>query len=124
MSLFHPYTQETQIIMSAKHFGRLLVAAILLSTLAALPVLAQKAEEPKPAGVPVIWRDPGDISRRNLGYGPGSVELAPVAPFTFVKSLPQNARARGLESVDGFACQLRHEYSQQPRAGHDKLRDG
>lgn len=71
--------------MLAKHLGRSLVAAILLSTLAALPVLAQKAEEPKPAGVPVLWRNPGDISRRNLTYGPGSAELAPVAPFTFVK---------------------------------------
>ncbi|HEX2268886.1 MAG TPA: hypothetical protein VHH35_05105 [Pyrinomonadaceae bacterium] len=71
--------------MLAKHFGRLLVAAILLSTLAVLPVLAQKAAEPKPAGTPVIWRDPGDISRRNLTFGPGSAELAPVAPFTFVK---------------------------------------
>lgn len=71
--------------MSSRRFGRLLVAAICLSTLAALPVLAQKSEPAKPAGVPVIWRDPGDISRRNLSFGPGSAELVPVAPFTFVK---------------------------------------
>jgi hypothetical protein len=71
--------------MSAKHLGRLLVATILLSTFAALPVLAQKAQAPQPAGVPVIWRNPGDISQRNLIYGPGSAELAPMAPFTFVK---------------------------------------
>ena len=71
--------------MLAKHPGRSLVAAILLSTLAALPVLAQKTEGPKPAGVPVLWRNPGEISRRNLKFGPGSAELAPVAPFTFVK---------------------------------------
>jgi hypothetical protein len=34
---------------------------------------------------PIIWRNPGDISRRNLLYGPGSPELAPAGPFTFVK---------------------------------------
>ncbi len=57
----------------------------MLSTLAALPVLAQKTDVSKPAGTPVIWRDPGDISRRNLTFGPGSAELAPAAPYTFVK---------------------------------------
>lgn len=71
--------------MSSRSFGRLLVAAIFLGTLAALPVSAQKSETAKPAGVPVIWRDPGDISRRNLSFGPGSAELVPMAPFTFVK---------------------------------------
>ena len=34
---------------------------------------------------PMIWRNPGNISSRNLLYGPGSPELAPVGPFTFVK---------------------------------------
>lgn len=71
--------------MSARSLGRLLVATIVLSTLAALPVSAQKSEPTKPAGVPVLWRDPGDISRRNLTFGAGSADLAPVAPFTFVK---------------------------------------
>ena len=71
--------------MSSSSFGRLLVAAILLSTLAAVPVSAQKSEPAKPAGAPVIWRDPGDISRRNLTFGAGAADLAPVAPFTFVK---------------------------------------
>ena len=71
--------------MSARSFARLLVAAIVLSTLAAAPVSAQKSETAKPAGVPVLWRNPGDISRRNLTFGAGSAELAPVGPFTFVK---------------------------------------
>lgn len=71
--------------MSSSRFGRSLVAAIFLSTLAVLPVVAQKTETTKPAGTPVIWRDPGDVSRRNLSFGPGSAELVPVAPFTFVK---------------------------------------
>ncbi len=60
--------------MFARSLGRLLVAAIVLSTLAAVPVSAQKSETAQPAGVPVIWRDPGDISRRNLTFGAGSSE--------------------------------------------------
>ena len=53
-------------------------------------VFAQKTDKPKkkkqpPTGTPILWRDPGDISKRDLRYGPGSAELAPVAPFTFVK---------------------------------------
>ena len=74
--------------MSSRSLRRLLVPAILLSTLTALPVLAQKSQTkskvPKPVGTPVLWRDPGNISRRNLTFGPGSPELAPVAPFTFL----------------------------------------
>lgn len=34
---------------------------------------------------PVLWRDPGAISARNLLHGPGSEELAPVPPFKFVE---------------------------------------
>lgn len=34
---------------------------------------------------PVMWTDVGDISERDLRYGPGSADLAPVAPFTFIE---------------------------------------
>jgi hypothetical protein len=33
----------------------------------------------------IIWRDPGNISERNLYFGPGSQQLAPVGPFSFVE---------------------------------------
>jgi len=71
--------------MFTTHLPKMLVIAILLSTVTAMPVFAQKSETAKPTGVPVIWRDPGDISQRNLTFGPGASELAPVAPFTFIK---------------------------------------
>ena len=32
-----------------------------------------------------IWKDPGDISKRNLYHGPGAAHLAPVPPFKFLK---------------------------------------
>jgi hypothetical protein len=57
---------------------------LVLTMLVAVPVMAQKkSNETKPAGVPVLWRDPGDLTKRDLRYGPGSAKLAPVAPFTF-----------------------------------------
>ena len=71
--------------MSPKDFGRWLITAILLTMSAAATVVAQEAQTSKPTGVPVLWRNPGDISRRNLTFGAGAAELAPVAPFTFVK---------------------------------------
>jgi hypothetical protein len=33
---------------------------------------------------PLLWRDPGTISERDLTYGPGSANAAPLPPFTFV----------------------------------------
>src|SRR5215475_2020333 len=37
----------------------------------------------------VLWRDPGDIRRRDLFYGPGSKELAPQPPFHFMKEVKE-----------------------------------
>ena len=71
--------------MLPKHLVRSLFAAALLTTPIGLPVFAQKSDAAKPTGVPVLWRNPGAVSQRNLTFGPGSAELAPVAPFTFVK---------------------------------------
>jgi hypothetical protein len=33
----------------------------------------------------VLWQDPGQVETRDLRYGPGGRDLAPKAPFTFVK---------------------------------------
>ena len=50
------------------------------------PAFAQKAgKQGKPLGTPILWRNPGNISSRDLSYGPGSERLAPVAPFTFIE---------------------------------------
>ncbi|HYE16014.1 MAG TPA: hypothetical protein VD968_16350 [Pyrinomonadaceae bacterium] len=52
----------------------------------------------------MLWRDPGDITSRDLRYGPGSAELAPAAPFTFVEEVKKGESpkfkvrdARGVE---------------------------
>ena len=50
------------------------------------PAQAQKSGKGKESsGAHVLWRDPGDIASRDLRYGPGSPELAPQPPFTFVE---------------------------------------
>jgi hypothetical protein len=66
---------------------RLILAALLFSIL--LLLLAPPAYAQRPVRVlvprPILWREPGDIKSRNLRYGPGSPELAPLPPFTFIE---------------------------------------
>jgi hypothetical protein len=64
--------------------GTLILSLILVLNFSSA-VLGQTKKKPLPTGTPVLWRDPGDISSRDLRYGPGSAEMAPQAPFTFVK---------------------------------------
>lgn len=46
---------------------------------------AKKKKEP-PTGTPVLWREPADISSRNLLLGPGGEEMKPdLSKLTFVK---------------------------------------
>jgi hypothetical protein len=48
---------------------------------------ATAAAPATPAGRPVAWRDPGDISALDLASGPGAAESAPAPPFTFVEEV-------------------------------------
>ena len=70
------------------NFHRMTSAVVLLLLASASPIWsvnAQRARRARAIVRPVIWRDPGNISSRNLFDGPGSPELAPVPPFSFVK---------------------------------------
>jgi hypothetical protein len=70
---------------------RLSLSALLLASfcLCLQPTaFAQKSEKgKKSAGTHVLWRDPGHIPSRDLRHGPGSPELAPQPPFTFVEEV-------------------------------------
>lgn len=71
---------------------RLSLSALLLTSfslcLLPQPAFAQKSGKGKEsAGTHVLWRDPGDVAARDLRYGPGSAELAPQPPFTFVEEV-------------------------------------
>jgi hypothetical protein len=54
-----------------------------------LAVIAAAAEAQQPQGTSgrraVLWTDPGDMTARNLFWGPGSEDRAPRPPFTFVE---------------------------------------
>jgi hypothetical protein len=63
----------------------LLIAFSLIIFQPVFPKSEGAKDSNKPAARPIIWRNPGNISSCNLRYGPGSAELAPVGPFTFVK---------------------------------------
>ncbi|MCA1576241.1 MAG: hypothetical protein LC794_02605 [Acidobacteria bacterium] len=67
-------------------FQSLLLVAF--SAIVSQPVFpkAERAKASKqPVAKPIIWRDPGNITARDLRYGPGSAQVAPVGPFVFVE---------------------------------------
>jgi hypothetical protein len=72
--------------MFATAWKNALFLLIVLTLLVSVPATAQtKQNEPKWSGVPILWTDPEDVTKRNLRYASGSAELAPLAPYTFVK---------------------------------------
>ena len=50
----------------------------------ALIVIAAAAAA-QPSATPVLWKDPGAISGKDLGWGAGNEDRQPKPPFTFVK---------------------------------------
>ena len=61
---------------------------IAFSLLISQPVISQSRQtkySKEEAGRPLIWQNPGNISKRDLRYGPGSPRMAPAGPFTFVE---------------------------------------
>ena len=64
----------------------------LATVLLMLPAAAAEKKKDKAAGetgeitgTPVLWREPSDITSRNLLYGPGGLEHQPAGTFTFVE---------------------------------------
>jgi hypothetical protein len=70
---------------------RVSLSALLLASLSLCfqsSAFAQKSRKGKEsAGTHMLWRDPGHIPSRDLHHGPGSPELAPQQPFTFVEEV-------------------------------------
>jgi hypothetical protein len=70
--------------------------AVSLSAPAAAPdnlrVLGSPAEFASRSGV--LWRDPGDITSRNLLFGSGGIEHRPRGPFTFIKEDPDGTNPK------------------------------
>lgn len=65
-------------------FAGLLLLTVTMSMSNA--ALAQNRESARARRVGnLLWRHPGDIPSRDLMFGPGSPELAPAPPFTFIE---------------------------------------
>ncbi len=67
---------------------RLVATALALLMLCSLASGAEdkKDRQPRPAGVPVLWRAPDDLPARDLFLGPGGEEMKPdLSRVTFVK---------------------------------------
>jgi hypothetical protein len=63
----------------------LLIATTLLTCFAWSTHAQGKKKRLPVQGTPILWRDPVDISSRHLFYGPGSPELVPATPLTFLE---------------------------------------
>ena len=72
--------------------GLVLLATILM-IIASLEVFstvrAEKKKQEADKARPVLWRDPGNMRKRDLYYGPGSKDRAPVPPFRFIKEVKE-----------------------------------
>ena len=78
-----------------------ILSVVLMAGFSSLAYGQQKKVEPLPVGTPVTWRDPGDIASRDLRFGPGSPELAPVAPFTFVEEIKTSSKLKTRAALFG-----------------------
>lgn len=75
----------------------LTIALLLSFTSATFAQNKSKKKKPPPQGTPVLWRDPGDISTRDLFLGAGGEEMKPdISNVTFVK-----------EEVGGYSAGFR-----------------
>lgn len=69
----------------------LLVAFSLIVSQPVFPKAERAKASKQPVAKPIVWRNPGNISRRDLRYGPGLAEAAPVGPFKFVEESRRNS---------------------------------
>ena len=84
---------EDNTVKTQTRFRWLAVLAILLIVAGLSLEAFSNSKPPKKRqharGPTVLWRDPGNIRKRDLFYGPGSKALAPVPPFRFLKEIKE-----------------------------------
>lgn len=95
------------------------VAAVLM-VVASLEVYSdaksqKKKKDDKEKAQPVLWRDPGNIRKRDLYYGPGSKALEPVPPFKFVKE-EKSGKSPKFDVVDARGVKWRVKLGPEAQA--------
>jgi hypothetical protein len=73
--------------MNRQAFSKVLCLAIIFAlSFSAIAKDQKKKKKHEATGTPVLWQDPGDISSRDLFYGPGGQEMAPdLSHVTFIR---------------------------------------
>ena len=112
-------------------FVRKLAPGILAATLFLLPRIA----EPKDPAITksdaakkgdktiVLWRDPGDITSRNLFYGPGGKQHEPHAPFTFQKEDLDGTNAKfSARDANGIKWKVKMGSEVRPETAATRIR--
>jgi hypothetical protein len=81
-----------------------IVTAFSIDALSNAKTKKRKNQHPSKSGQ--LWRDPGNVRNRDLYYGPGSKDRAPVAPFKFVKEVKEGGMPK-LDIVDARGVKWR-----------------
>lgn len=69
--------------------GVLITGALSFDALSHAQFKKKKKQHGDKKSAAILWRDPGNIRKRDLYYGPGSKAQAPVPPFRFVKEVKE-----------------------------------
>ncbi len=108
--------------MTNSKFAKSILVCLVLALGFSSTAFAKKKKKPAPTGTPVLWRDPGDISARDLRFGPGSAELAPRPPFTFVKEDPTGASPKfRVKDANGVSWTLKYGIEAQSETVSTRL---
>lgn len=100
---------------------RWLLVLATLSVVTALSIDAfsnaksKKRKHQHPGKSAELWRDPGDIRRRDLYYGPGARDRAPVPPFRFVKEVKEGGMPK-LDVIDARGVKWRVKLGPEAQA--------
>ena len=97
-----------------------LLTSIALITAFSLEVFSSARGKKKKKAHPdksaaVLWRNPVDIRTRDLYYGPGSKESAPVPPFHFVKEVKEGGMPK-FEVTDARGARWRVKLGPEAQA--------
>src|SRR5215471_3317007 len=103
----------------------LLTSVALITTLSLQVFSSAKTKRKKkhhPGESAVLWRDPGNISKRDLYYGPGSKELAPAPPFRFLKEATEGGMPKfDVQDAHGVKWRVKLGAEAQPEIVSNRL---
>ena len=104
---------------SRTHWLAVIISLALITTLSlegfSITTHAKRKRQHAGGSKRVLWHDPGNISQRDLYYGPGSKELAPKPPFRFVKEVKEGGMPK-FDVVDSRGVKWRVKLGPEAQA--------